>query len=268
MPSDALSFFSGMAQGGPAAGIDMYKFKTQMGARDNARDQAYQAALARANADKGRAETDAAKLLFERESEFVPADQADAYFRAYGPKDARGNPTMSSQGRPVSWKLLDSLGRAASASAGAGGQQKYNPRDPWDIKKAVDDEVESLVKIGQITQNDAVKMRQDRYKAYAEDENRRRAQSGWLPMSTGYPGGDFVGVNDPRLFSPSTWGSGIDRYEYRNLPPGAEQQQDGFMLAPPPMGGPSPMQQRQGLGVQPTPRASNLLMPTPTPGYR
>lgn len=265
MPSDALNFFGGMAPAAAGSGVDLYKFTTQMGNRKDTQDRAYQAAMARASATKGASDVDAAKLLFQRESEFIPPDQANAWFRAYGPRGKDGQPMMQVD-RPISKTMMD-----AWVKGGENSNQrnpflgKYNPTNPEDIKAKVDNEIESLLKVGKITQNDAVKMRQDRYSKYAAEENKLRSVSGWPGLDTSYPGGDFVGFNDPQLFSPSTWGPGIDTYEYQPLPGQPSARPGGFLMSPPPVGGPSPVQQG---GVRPTPRASNMLMPTPTPSFR
>ena len=268
MPSDALSFFGGMAPAAAGSGIDMYKFTTQMGARKDAQDRAYQAALARAHAGQAQADVDAAKLRFQRESEFAPPDQANMVSHAYNLVDEKGKPLIWD--RPVSYKLLDALRQGKEGAAQRNPfLGKYNPTNPEAIKAKVDDEVESLMKSGRIRdQNEAIKLKQDRYAKYAAEENKLRAVSGWPGLDTNYPGGDVVQQDVTRWYAPTDWlglTSGKD-YVYQNLPGAPGGQPDGFMLPPPPMGGPSPMQ--QGGGMRPTPRASNMLMPTPTPAYR
>lgn len=269
MPSDALSFFGGMAPAAAGSGIDMYKFTTQMGARKDAQDRAYQAALARAHAGQSQADVDAAKLRFQRESEFIPPDQANAWFRAYGPRGKDGQPMMQVD-RPISKTMMDAWVKGGDNAAQRNPfLGKYNPTNPEAIKAKVDDEVESLMKSGRIRdQNEAIKLKQDRYAKYAAEENKLRAVSGWPGLDTNYPGGDVVQQDVTRWYAPTDWlglTSGKD-YVYQNLPGAPGGQPDGFMLPPPPMGGPSPMQ--QGGGMRPTPRASNMLMPTPTPAYR
>ncbi len=228
MPPNGISFLAGLASAAPTAGLATYGQRKQA---------------------QGAQAQNAAMMELRREMGFVPADQFNEL--------AAGAGSGMRVSKPVTTSALGLIGAGARGRGrGQGGPNAamlkvLGVRDEAEIKKMVDDEIESLAsRHGDLNWRyspEAVKLSQARYGDYSAQQNKLRGQFGLPGVSQNYPGQADVFYDKGTPFVPDVlsqaWGgqSGL-RYQPM-LSPG--QGASGFKMKPP-AGGPAQFQKPRG----------------------